>query len=98
MDVNNLGSAFMLINTCWHLTWFLLRGYLPSEGSVGTPCQIGSWVELAATRGKCCALPLRQQGWCCATQNGLGKSQKQTTRLLSREVKVELANRVLSVS
>lgn len=90
MDVNNLGSAFMLINT--YLTWFLQRDYLTSEGSVGIPCQISSWVELAATWGKCCALPLLTAGLflCCTTQNGLVKSQKETTQLLSREVKVEL--------
>lgn len=100
MDVNNLGSAFMFINTCWYLTWFLLRDYLLCEGSVGTPCHFSSWVELAATWGKCCALPLLTAGLflCCATQNGLVKLQKETTRFLSREVKVELAERAVSVS
>lgn len=56
MDVNNFGSAFMPVNAFWCLAWFLLGGYFPSEGSVGAPCQISPWVELAATSGKCCAL------------------------------------------
>lgn len=49
--------------------------------------------------GKCCALPILTAGLflCCATQNGLVKSQKETTRFLSREVKVELANRECSL-
>lgn len=51
MDVNNLGSAFTLISTCWCSAWFLPRDYLPFEESVGTPCQISSWVELAVTWG-----------------------------------------------
>lgn len=66
MDVNNLGSAFTLINTCWYLAWLVPRDYLPSEESLGTPCQISSWVELEATWGKCCALPLLTAGLFCA--------------------------------
>lgn len=61
MDVNNLWAAFMLINTCY-LTSFQRGSYLASEGSVGTPCEISSWLELAAAWGKCCTLPLLTTG------------------------------------
>lgn len=85
MDVNNLWAAFMLINTCY-LTSFQRGSYLASEGSVGTPCEISSWLELAAAWGKCCTLPLLTTGLffflCCTTQKGSVKLQKGTTQFM----------------